>query len=182
MFRAQRKCASGPPNVTPRRYRESMTTLDELKEQVEGLRHVVRMADSDSMETRQLLRAQTRLMMALRSGQLDLNIEQKNIKVVLGYQAEALAGMLLSLTSMQDRFNSLDRDVTGLSENVAGLQAHAVRMEQRQDRAEQRQDRAEQRQDRAEQRQDRAEQRQDRMDRNVVAIMRHLGVEAGEES
>jgi chromosome segregation ATPase len=175
MFRAQRKCVHGPPNVTPRRYREFMTTLDELKEQVEDLRHVVRMADSDSVETRQLLRAQTKLMMALRSGQLDLNREQKNIKEVLGYQAEALAGMLLSLTSMQDRFNSLDRDVAGLGRDVAGLQAHAVRMDQRQDRMDQRQDRMDQRQDRM-------DQRQDRMDRNVVAIMRHLGVEADEES
>jgi archaellum component FlaC len=145
-----------------------MTTLNELKEQVEDLRRVVRMADSDSMETRQLLRAQTQLMMALRSGQLDLNIEQHNIKVVLGHQAEALGGMLLSLTSMQDRFNSLSNDVAGLKGDVAGvgrdvagikgdvvgLQTHAVRMDQR----------------------------QDRMDRNIAAIMRHLGVEPSEES
>ena len=98
-----------------------MTTLNELKEQVEDLRRVVRMADSDSVETKQLLRAQTQLMMALRSGQLDLNTEQHNIKVVLGHQAEALGGMLLSLTSMQDRFNSLGGDVAGIKGDVAGL-------------------------------------------------------------
>jgi hypothetical protein len=121
------------------------------------------MADSDSMETRQLLRAQTQLMMALRSGQLDLNIEQKNIKEVLGHQAEALGGMLLSLTSMQDRFNYLDRDVADLSGRVDGLSGRVDGLSGRVDGLSGRVDGM--------------DQRQDRMDRNIVAIMRHLGVE-----
>lgn len=103
-----------------------MTTLDELKEQVEDLRHVVRMADSDSVETKQLLRAQTRLMMALQ-GQMDLTIEQKNIDVMLGHQADALASMLLCLTSMQDRMEQrqerMDRNVAAIMRRL-GVEPH----------------------------------------------------------
>jgi chromosome segregation ATPase len=179
-----------------------MTTLDELKEQVDDLRHVVRMADSDSVETRQLLRAQTKLMMALRQNQNAMIQEQKAIRIVLENQAEALGELVLSLNSVQDRASSLSRDFVGLRGQVAGLngefvglkgqvaglngefvglQGEVAKTNKRLDKVERRLDGVEQGLGRMEQRQDRMDQRQDRMDRNLFAIMRHLGVEGTEE-
>jgi chromosome segregation ATPase len=151
-----------------------MTTLNELKEQVDDLRYVVRMADSDSVETRQLLRAQTKMMMALRQNQNAMIQEQKAIRIVLENQAEALSELILSLNSVQGRVSFLTKDLLGLKGEVAKTNKHFGQLDQRQDRMDQRQDRMDQRQDRM-------EQRQDRMDKNLFAIMRHLGVEGTEE-
>jgi chromosome segregation ATPase len=141
-----------------------MTTLNELKEQVDGLRYVVRMADSDSVETRQLLRAQTKLMVALRQNQNAMIQEQKTIRIVLENQAEALGELVLSLNSVQGRVSSLTKDLVGLKGEVAKMNKHLGRMDQRQGQMDQRQDRMDQRQGQMDQRQDRMDQRQDRMD------------------
>jgi chromosome segregation ATPase len=148
-----------------------MTTLNELKTQVDDLRHVVLMADSESMETGQLLRAQTKLMEALRDTQNSMNI-------VLCRQGQELAEMVLSLNGVHDKMASLGRDVVGIRRDVAGLRTETADL-----RTETVGIRSETAYIRREvaglgQRQDRTEQRQDRMDRNIAAIMHHLGVEA----
>lgn len=133
-----------------------MTTLDELKIRVDDLADMVRVTDSVAVRNDQLLRAQTSLMMAMRKDLRSLNDKQEAIKGILYDQAEALGGMIITLTQLQPA--------------VARLEGHVASMDRRFDRMEARQGRMDQRFDRM-------EHRQDRMDRNVEAIMRHLGVE-----
>lgn len=147
-----------------------MTTLDELKIRVDDLADMVRVTDSVAVRNDQLLRAQTSLMMAMRKDLRSLNDKQEAIKGILYDQAEALGGMIITLTQLQPA-------VARLEGRVASMDRRFDRMEERQDKADRRQDKADRRQDKADARLDRMEERQDRMDRNVEAIMRHLGVE-----
>lgn len=199
-------------NVRPARYRQCMVTLEDLKARVDDLTDMVRVTDSVAVKNDQLLRAQTSLMMAMRKDLLGITAEQKTIKGILTDQAEALGGMIITLSQMQP--------------TVARLEGHVASMDRRFDRLELRQDGADARLDRMEQRQDRMDgrldgidgrldgidgrldgmdgrfdringrldgmdgrldgidgrldgmgQQQGRLDRNVEAIMRHLGVE-----
>jgi hypothetical protein len=65
-------------------YRTAMLTLESLKTEVDGLRETFRMTDSDSMETRQLLKAQTSTLNALRADQIGL-------RGLIDHQASTLA-------------------------------------------------------------------------------------------
>lgn len=174
-------------NVSPRRYRRLMVTLTELKEEVDDLRKVVTMADSDTVATHQLLHAHISLINSMREDHNGLRAEMAVQSRVLGEQAQALGALLEHQNHMQRDIHLLQQDVHGLHHDVRALHAGQERMDARlkkmdarQDKADARLDRMDARQDKADARQDRMEVRQDRMDRNIAAIMRHLGVESQE--
>jgi len=156
------------------------------------------MTDSNTMETRQLLTAQTSTVNALRADQMVLRglIDQQGR--VLAGQGIGIGSLAIIMNQTQQEIHSLRTDVHDLKVGVTGLQLTVYelksdvkdlksdvkgiherldRMEVRQDQIEVRQDRMEVRLDQIEGRLDRIEVRQDRMDRNLVAIMQHLGVE-----
>jgi chromosome segregation ATPase len=150
-------------SVGPRRYLGAMLTLDSLKTEVDGLRETVRMADSDSVETRQLLKAQTSTMNALREDQHGLRGLVDQQAKVLVEQATAIGALVISVNQTQQDVHRVQSDVRGLQIDMLDLRTD-VKMFKSDFRH-------------MAQRQDRTEARQDRMDKNLEAIMRHLGVE-----
>ncbi|MBV9445279.1 MAG: hypothetical protein JO345_05215 [Streptosporangiaceae bacterium] len=107
-----------------------MAELDELRTEVSGLRELVRMADSDMMDTRILLKHQTHLMVALREVQNTAN-------VTFGEQGQILGGMVVAINELQIRVSTLDkrvldltfkfdREIAGVKAEVAGLKAEVA--------------------------------------------------------
>jgi archaellum component FlaC len=129
-----------------------MTELDELRTEISGLREVVRMADSDTMETKDLLKHQTQLMMALREVQNGTNM-------TLGRQGEALGGMVIAINDLQGRVSGLDGRVLDLSVTVenemAGVKGRLEGVEGRLEGV---------------------EGRLEGIGENITAIMRHLRI------
>lgn len=151
-----------------------MTTLEDLKAEVDHLREVVRVADSGSMEATALLRAQTSLMKALRQNQNDM-------QVILNRQGDSLADMLLSLNRLHPKVDRLELKALALDAKVVSVDLKVTELDSKVEGLDRRQERTEQRLTRMEERQDRMEARMDRMDRNIVAIMGHLGVDSPDE-
>ena len=125
-----------------------MTELDAVKTEVTQIRALLRMADSDSMDTRNLLKSQTSLMVALRETQNAANIS-------LGEQAQSLGGMVIAINKLEQRVNSLDKrfldftiEMTGVKREIEGVKGRLGGVEDR----------------------------LEGMDKNIVAIMRHLGI------
>jgi chromosome segregation ATPase len=168
-----------------------MLTLESLKTEVDDLREICRMTDSNAMETRQLLTAQTSTVNALRADQMVLRglIDQQGR--VLAGQGIGIGSLAIIMNQTQQEVHSLRTDVHDLKVGVTGLQLTVYELKsdvkdlkadvkiihERLDGLETRLDGLETRLDGLETRMDRLEGRQDRMDRNLVAIMRHLGVE-----
>ena len=178
-----------------------MLTLEILKTEVDGLRETCRMTDSDAVETRQLLKVQTSTLNALRADQIGLRGLMDQQARTLAEQGIGIGNLVISVNQTQQEIHnlrsdvaglkvdvfSLKGDVTGLKADVTGLQLNVYELKAdvkdlKNDMKvmHKRLDRMETRLDGIEIRLGRLEERQDRTDRNIVAIMRHLGVEPDE--
>jgi peptidoglycan hydrolase CwlO-like protein len=111
-------------SVTGRRYRTDMLTLDSLKTEVDGLRETVRMADLDSVETRQLLTAQTSTLNALRSDQIGLRGLMDQQARTLAEQGTGIGHLVIAINQTQQEVHALRTDVHGLRYDVTSLQLH----------------------------------------------------------
>jgi chromosome segregation ATPase len=179
-----------------------MHTLESLTTEVDGLRETFRMANSDSVETRQLLKAQTSTVNALRADQLGLRGLMDQQAKILAEQGIGIGDLVIAVNQTQQEIHALRSDlqvmrsdlqvmridvlsvkgdVAGLAADVTGLQLGVYELKADTKSLTIDVKRLDERQDRTEERQDRVEQRQDRMDRNIAAIMRHLGVEPSGE-
>lgn len=164
-----------------------MTALDQLRTRVDDLADMVRVTDSVAMGNDQRLRAQTSLIMAMRKDLLGISTEQQAIKEILANQAEALGGMIISLTALEPAVTRLDGRVAIMERRVDRIEQSQDRVERRLDTMDARQDRVEQRLDKMDQRFegvdrrfDTVDRRFDKMDKNVEAIMRHMGIPANQ--
>jgi pyrimidine operon attenuation protein/uracil phosphoribosyltransferase len=137
-----------------------MTTLEELQIQVGDLREIIRVADSGSMEATTQLRAQTGLMKALRQNQIDMQVTLKGIQSTLGYQADAIADCILSLSRIHPKVNQLDLKVHRMDRNIEQLDLKVQRIDGNVNQL---------------------DLKVHRMDGKIEAIMRHLGVETPEQ-
>jgi hypothetical protein len=91
------RCAfSATQSVARRRYLTDMLTLETLKTEVDDLRETVRMADSDSVETRQLLKAQTSTLNALRADQIGLRGLMDQQAKILGEQSIGIGNLVIA--------------------------------------------------------------------------------------
>lgn len=149
-----------------------MLTLESLKAEVDGLRFLVHMADSDSVQTRQLFKAQTQMMIALRADQQGIAAKLHAQAETLAHQAAAIGDLVVSMNETQEVMRGLQIDAYDLKADVKTIKSDLGGMVLRQDRMDQRMGNMEQRMERM-------EHRQDRMGQNIDAIMRHLGVEPG---
>jgi hypothetical protein len=121
-----------------------MTELDELKTGLSEIRDLLRMADSDTMVTRELLKAQASLLEVLRS--------MPSPATASSSRQDPLGGMLVAMEKQGLRVSSVDRHVLELTtdtrKGMAGVDTRLTGVETR----------------------------LDGMDKNIVAIMRHLGI------
>jgi chromosome segregation ATPase len=131
-----------------------MSELDDLRAEVAHLRDLVGAADMDSMETKDLLKHQTRLISALRETQNGMN-------KVLGEQGEALAGMVLAVNGVQERVSAIDKRVITMAHNLTGLDNRVTSMDGRVTSVDGRLATL--------------EGQVGSIDQNVAAILRHLG-------
>jgi chromosome segregation ATPase len=182
-----------------------MLTLESLKTEVDDIRGACRMADSDAMQTRQLLTAQTSTINALRADQMGLRGLMDAQGRILSEQGIGIGNLVIAMNQTQQEVHALRTDVHGLKADVTGLQLNVYElkadvkdlksdvkgiherldkmevrmggMEVRMDRMEVRMDGMEVRLGQIEVRLGQIDVRQDRMDRNLVAIMNHLGVD-----
>lgn len=99
-----------------------MLTLESLKTEVNDLRETGRMAHSDSMETRQLLKAQTSMLNALRSDQIGLRGLMDQQARTLAEQGIGIGDLVIAVSQTQQEVHNLRFDVQGLKVDVAGLQ------------------------------------------------------------
>jgi archaellum component FlaC len=115
-----------------------MTELDEIRTQISSLRSVVTMADSDAMDTRDLLKSQTHLMSALRMSAL--REVQNAANVTLGEQGsgsqlggvesqlDGVDGRLGAvggrLSSVEGRLEDMQDRLDGLGTNVETIMRH----------------------------------------------------------
>jgi hypothetical protein len=81
-----------------------VTEHDELRAEIDNVRELVRLADVDLMETRQLLKSQTHLLNALGTVPVE--------------HGEAIGGMLLAMNELQTRVSSIDKRIADLGEVV----------------------------------------------------------------
>src|SRR6266700_2532906 len=150
-----------------------MLTIESLKTEVDDLRRACRMTDSNTMETRQLLTAQTSTVNALRADQMVLRglIDQQG--TVPAEQGIGIGSLAIAMNQTQQEVHSLRTDVHGLKADVTGLQLTVYELKSDVKDLKSDVKGIHERLDRMEARQDRMEARQDRMDRNLVAIMQH---------
>jgi len=174
-----------------------MTEFDESEQQIAHLRDLVGLADLDTMETKELLKHQTKLMNALREN-------QNSMTKVLAEQGSALGGMVLSINGLQQRVSSVDKRVvnvehkitsidgrvsrieervvgldgrlTGVEERLTGVEGRLTGVEERLTGVEQHLTGVEDKVSAIDGRLTRVEDKVTGIDQNVVAIMRHLGV------
>ena len=133
------------------------------------LRDLVRLADLDSMETKELLKHQTRLMNALRENQIGMN-------AVLQEQGSALGGMVLAINGLQQRVSGMDKRLVNVEHTITGMDRRLTRVEDRLTGVEEKVASIDGRLTRVEDRLTGVEEKVASVDQNVLAIMRHLGV------
>lgn len=154
-FRDKKGCValfSATQSVARRRYLTDMLTLETLKTEVDDLRETVRMADSDSVETRQLLKAQTSTLNALRADQIGLRGLMDQQAKILGEQSIGIGNLVIAMNQTQQEVHALRSDVHGLKTDVKDLKTDVTDLKRD----------------------------VTRMDKNIGAIMRHLGVDPDE--
>jgi hypothetical protein len=93
-----------------------MAELDELRTEVSGLRELIRMADSDTMETKDPLKHQAQLMMALREVQNGAN-------ATLGEQGR-LEGVEGRFEGAEGRLEGAEGRLVGLNQNITAIMRH----------------------------------------------------------
>jgi chromosome segregation ATPase len=171
-----------------------MLTLDSLKTEVDGLRETVRVADSDSVETRQLLTAQTSTLNALRSDQIGLRGLMDQQARTLAEQGIGIGHLVIAINQTQQEVHALRTDVHGLKYDVTSLQLHVYDLKAdvkdlKADVSVLKGDVKDLKSDVSVLKSDVKDLKSDvsvlkgdvkRMDQNIGAIMRHLGVELDE--
>ncbi|MGD0555745.1 MAG: hypothetical protein ABSA93_12270 [Streptosporangiaceae bacterium] len=111
-----------------------MLTIEDLKSEVDTLRELLTMSDSDEISARNLLKSQMQLMIALHETQNELNDTLKHHAAVLGQQGLALGSMVLAMNDLQLRVGSLDKSLLqfrrntdrrfkGIEREIGGLRA-----------------------------------------------------------
>src|SRR5260370_35281035 len=91
-----------------------MSELGELRAEVAHLRDLVGAADLDTMQTKDLLKNQTRLLGALRENQNSMNR-------VLNEQGQALGGRVLAINGLEQRVSNVDRRVINVDHRLPSL-------------------------------------------------------------
>jgi chromosome segregation ATPase len=141
--------------VRPGRYGNAMSELDELRAEVAHLRDLVGAADLDTMQTRDMLKNQTRLLGALRENQNSMNR-------VLNEQGQALGGMVLAINGLQQRVSDVDKRVINVEHRVTSMDGRLTGVDTKVTSMDGRLTGV--------------EAKVTSMDENVMAIMRHLGI------
>jgi chromosome segregation ATPase len=172
-----------------------MLTLKSLKTEVDDLREIVRMTDSKVTGVRQLVEAQavslvklhdavTGLQTEMRAGfaRLDASVQSLTSDIqareLNAYDLNAnMKAVRTDVTTLKVDVATLKSDVSTLKVDVATLKSDVSTLKV--DVATLKSDVSTLKDDvkRIDGRLDGMDQRQDRMDQNVVAIMRHLGIE-----
>src|ERR1700726_907489 len=106
--------AQRSPVRRPCRCGNAMSELDEFRAEVAHLRDLVGAADLDTMQTRDMLKNQTRLLGALRENQNSMNR-------VLNEQGQALGGMVLAINGLQQRVSDVDKRVINVEHRVTSM-------------------------------------------------------------
>src|SRR5258708_37069634 len=88
-----------------------MSEPGELRDEVAHLRDLVGAADLDTMQTKDLLKNQTRLLGALRENQNSMNR-------VLNEQGQALGGLVLATKGRGQRASNVDNRVINVDHTV----------------------------------------------------------------
>src|SRR5258708_33891306 len=91
-----------------------MSEPGELRDEVAHLRDLVGAADLDTMQTKDLLKNQTRLLGALRENQNSMNR-------VLNEQGQALGGMVLAINGLEHRVSNVDKGVINVGQRVPSM-------------------------------------------------------------
>lgn len=156
-------------------------TLESLKAEVDILHYTVGMADLDAVETKQLLRAQTSVLNALRKDQRGLWAAMDSQNQALSDQATAIGELVLHQNNLQGDIRKLSRHMLATHERLGtrigaveqGLGSLGTRIDGVEQGLGTRIDGVEQR---LGGRMDKMDLRMDKMDKNIEAIMDHMGI------
>lgn len=108
-----------------------MLTLESLKTEVDDLRETCRMADSDAVETRQLLKAQTSTLNALRADQIGLRGLMDQQARILAEQGIGIGNLVIAVNQTQQEIHALRSDVAGLKVDVLSPKGDVSNQSQR---------------------------------------------------
>jgi hypothetical protein len=95
-----------------------MTEIDELSSEIADIRDLVRIAASDSVETRNLLKSQTQLINPLRETEIEISDTLGRHAAVIGHQGHAIGSMVLAVNELQIRVGSLDQNLLDFRRSV----------------------------------------------------------------